>query len=282
MALTQRDKTLLFQLSNFALMTTKQIRRSVFGDIAMTTVLRRLRALENEGYIQRIEGLANAERAWTVTQRGCEEFVDRIPKRHFNRATLPHDVKLTELRMALEGHGIAHSWIPEHEIRSEMARSYGISRMQGRNVPDGLMGIERSGVKHSIGIELELHFKNWTRYRSIFYNYRAKKSLWGIWYLVQTQSLGRHLDKVWRRLYGETEAPLFMWSLVDEVIANPLAAPIYCYGNTSQAGRLWTPKTITQPAHQAAQGVSSKRNESAENESAVNTRIGKELSAKVV
>ncbi len=280
MVLTQRDKKLLSDLTRYALMTTKQIQRTVFNSIAVTTVLRRLRVLERKGYIQRVEGLANAEKAWTVTLKGCEGTADRIPKRHFNRSTLPHDVKLTDLRLALEGHGLAHSWIAEHEIRSQMARSHGLSRMQGRNVPDGLMGIEYQSVKHSIAIELELHFKNQGRYKNIFENYRYKKNLWGIWYLVERKSLGKHLDKVWRKLYGETQSPLFMWSLVDEVILNPLEAPIYYYDKSFQAKGFWTMKAVTESAQETAHSVSKMEDEIIKNESELTIEKEKELPAK--
>jgi DNA-binding Lrp family transcriptional regulator len=278
--ITQRDKTLLFKLSRYALMTTKQIQKSVFNGVAMTTVLRRLRILEKSGYIQRVEGLENAEKAWTVTLKGCEGTADRVPKRHFNRSTLPHDVRLTDLRLALEGHGIAHSWIAEHEIRSQMARSYGLTRMQGRNVPDGLMGVEYQGVKQSIGIELELHFKNQGRYKNIFESYRSRRSLWGIWYVVQTKSLGKHLDKVWRKLYGETQAPLFMWSLVDEVIANPLEAPIYYYDKSFQAKGFWKLNSTNNPAQEAALGMSTREDKKTENQIDANNENQKELPAK--
>ncbi len=282
MILTQRDKKLLTQLSRYALMTTKQIQKEVFRGIAITTVLRRLRILENAGYVQRIEGLANAEKAWTVTMKGCEGTTGRIPKRNFNRSTLPHDVRLTDLRLALEGHGLAHSWIAEHEIRSQMARSHGISRMQGRNVPDGLMGIEYEGVKHSIAIELELSFKNQGRYKSIFANYRYKSNLWGVWYLVQTKSLGRHIDQLWRKCYRKTQSPYFMWSLADDVIAKPLNATVYCYDDSFQTGEVWSPKVSTTPAHEAAQGVSGQNEEKIENQIALTARIEKELPAKAI
>lgn len=61
MTLTPRDRALLLDLSKYALHRTRALRDRHFPGVAMTTVLRRLRILEKETYIQRIEGLPNAQ-----------------------------------------------------------------------------------------------------------------------------------------------------------------------------------------------------------------------------
>ncbi len=280
MMLTQRDQILFDQLTTFALMTTKQIQKNVFCNIALTTVLRRLRVLEDEGYIQRIEGLANSELAWCVQLKACAATSDRVPKRHFNRANLAHDVKLTDLRIALEGRGLAHSWIPEHEIRSKMARSHGLNQMLGRNVPDGLMGIEYDGLKQSVAIELELNFKNQGRYKSIFDSYRHKQSLWGIWYLAANKSIGNNVDRIWRKRFGESRQPFLMWSRVDEVIHDPINATIHCYDKILVAGEVWKIKGAVPPAQVGALGVSSVSSEKIENRNELSIENEKELPTK--
>ena len=123
MKLTQRDLRLFNLMATMAVLTSAQLQRTVFSGIAVTTVLRRLRKLEKEKYVQRIEGLPNYEIAWTLTQKGADVIGYGNPKRNFHRLSLVHDVKLSDLRLTLEVHGIARSWIPEHEIRSMMARN---------------------------------------------------------------------------------------------------------------------------------------------------------------
>mgnify|MGYP003579448786 CR=1 FL=1 len=122
MILTDRDKKLLLDVTSYALLTTKVIQARYFQNVAMTTVLRRLRMLENHGYIQRIHGLENAQLAWGLASVGAAQFPEKISKIHFSRSTLDHDLKLMALRLKLEVHGISKSWRPEHEIRALVAK----------------------------------------------------------------------------------------------------------------------------------------------------------------
>src|SRR3989338_5636866 len=125
MLLTKRDLEIFKLLSKTAILTTAQINRTVFQGVAVTTVLRRLRKLEKGKFIQRIEGLPGHELAWALTLRGADAVGYVSLKRHFHRLSLVHDVILADLRLTLEDHGIARSWIPEHEIRSAMAKGCG-------------------------------------------------------------------------------------------------------------------------------------------------------------
>lgn len=123
MLLTKRDLEIFTIISRCAILTTSQLSKTVFRGIAKTTVLRRLRKLEKAKFIEHIEGLANHEKAWALTSKGAEAIGYVNPKRHFHRLSLGHDVKFSELRLLLEDAGIARSWIPEHEIRSAMAKN---------------------------------------------------------------------------------------------------------------------------------------------------------------
>ena len=142
MILTKRDEALFVSLRDYGLLTTRQVALLHFKDVALTTVLRRLRKLEEASYIQRITGLESFEVAWAVTEKIISVVGERAFKRHFRRDTLEHDLKLTTLRLALEGNGIAWSWIPEHEIRSQLARRYGLRDLKSRLIPDVLWALK--------------------------------------------------------------------------------------------------------------------------------------------
>jgi hypothetical protein len=62
MVITNRDRLLLSQLHLYGMLATNQVRKIVFNDIAVTTVLRRLRILESKHLIKRIDGLSTAEK----------------------------------------------------------------------------------------------------------------------------------------------------------------------------------------------------------------------------
>ncbi len=254
MILTQRDKRLLQIVQSYGILTTRQLALMVFPGIAITTVLRRLRALEGGGYIQRIEGLRSTERAWGVSERTASADQECPAKVHFPRHSLDHDLKLTDLRIRLEGQGIALSWIPEHEIRAKVAKAHGLREAKRKVVPDGIAGVEVNGVKESVAVELELNFKNSRRYWQIFWDYQTKKNLYAVWYVVGSKGIGRHLEKAYKHCYFSGKLFLF-WSVLDDVMRDPMAATIHCAGDTFPVEKIFASRPI-EPAHPPAQGVS--------------------------
>jgi hypothetical protein len=62
MVITNRDRLLLFKLHSYGMLATNQVKTVVFNDIAVTTVLRRLRILEKGHLIKRVEGLITSEK----------------------------------------------------------------------------------------------------------------------------------------------------------------------------------------------------------------------------
>lgn len=227
MNLTERDQSLLLDLKEYALLRTRTVRDRHFSGVAMTTVLRRLRRLEGEGYIQRIEGLPTAQVAWALTDKSAERLLPRASKIHFPRFILDHDLNLTDLRLLLEAHGIARSWKPEHEIRSRVAQTQGLRRTGDRNIPDGLMGVEIRGEPRTVAIEMELTAKSQDRYRRILGDYHSKRSLWGVWYIVHRHTIGRQIDRAAKGSGYFGRQPYILWSMLDEVMRNPLEAAVY-------------------------------------------------------
>ena len=255
MRLTSRDLEIFKLISKTAILTTAQIEKAVFTSVATTTVLRRLRKLERAKFIQRIEGLPNHELAWALTLRGAQTVGYANSKRHFHRFNLIHDVKLADLRLTLEGHGVALAWTPEHEIRSSMARRHGLKRMKNQSVPDGMMVAYINEVMESVVLELELHYKNQDRYKATFDSYKWKKNIKAVWYLVANESLGRHLEKLWVK--GGKYGPWFFWSIADDVLRNVGQAKLNHYDEIFLVEDVFRRRMIADlPAHPGGSGVS--------------------------
>lgn len=255
MILTKRDLILFSKLQSYGLLRTSQIGAMVFAGVNLATVCRRLRTLEAAGYIKRELKLDGYEIAWSVTYKGGSAVGNLPIKKHFRTDTLGHDLKLTNLRLLLEGNEIAHSWIPEHEIRSSVAKKRGLRELKHRVVPDGLMGVNYKGSKESVAIELELQWKNSSRYKKIFEQYRMKDSIWAVWYLVPTESLGRAIERAWVGiLYGGPKPKLF-WSLVDEVLTEGKTARFFYAGESHRLCDIWWPKDAAAEATLPAQGA---------------------------
>src|SRR5471032_3035587 len=111
MAILQpRDKTLLSQLSRYGVLSTKQIGATSFEGIAHTTLMRRLRKLEEADLILRLAGLPDAMSGWCLTTRGASAIGASEPHRYSNQNTLLHEVTLSQVRMALETVGLGENW----------------------------------------------------------------------------------------------------------------------------------------------------------------------------
>ncbi len=239
MVITKRDLELFRKLSNYGMFSTKQIGTLFFDGVALTTVLRRLRVLEDKHYLKRVTGLKSQELLWVLTSKGAAIAKVPIPKRHWSKNMLEHDFKLLELRLLLEELGIAKSWIPEHTIRSMVVKKHGLRDSKDRVIPDGLMGIEVNGKKVSVAIELELTMKNRKKMREIIRRYGSKYELYGIWYIAPKKFI---LDAVWRLWsdvqYRFTGTKLFA-SMLDDVMKNKLEALLMGEKPHRKLNELW-------------------------------------------
>lgn len=252
MVTTERDRNLLLDLREYGLHTTRTIAARHFPGVAMTTVLRRLRVLEASGKIQRISGLEGGGNAWSLTKSSAQALLPAASKVHFPRFILEHDLGLVALRLRLEDVGITRSWRSEHEVRARMARKYGLGGLRERIIPDGIMGVEVQGVAETLAVELELSPKNQARYRRVFRDYATKKNLWGFWYVVSNVGIGRQLETAARASWRLADRPFFFWSVLEDVMRDPLLATVQGQQGRYRLRELWAPL----PAHAPAQGVS--------------------------
>ncbi len=88
MILTSRDLELFLNLQSYGMLTTKQIESLVFRGTAVTTILRRLRALESDGNIKRASRIDGGEIIWMLTNLGGAKIGKDVIKRHFRSDTL--------------------------------------------------------------------------------------------------------------------------------------------------------------------------------------------------
>jgi len=227
MEVTVRDQKLFQMLQNYALVPTSEIRKRIFDNIAKTTVLRRLRLLEEEKLIQKVVGSMSQELNWALTPKGAEVANLDLFKRNFPLGLRDHDQKLLKLRFLLEDIVIAKSWIAEHEIRSKIAKKYGLRSMKQRLIPDALVGVSMNDIMTSVALELELNLKNKSRYFKTFDLYGQKSEIKFIWYVVSQKShvriLFRYFDDYKFLTYGKT----FLVSVLDDLMASGVNSAIY-------------------------------------------------------
>jgi len=231
MRLQKRDEELLKMVCDFGLLSTKQIGNLFFKEVAITTVLKRLRILEREGFIKRVTGLESFELLWGINNKGARLIERENYKISWNKQLLEHDYKISSLRLNFLNSKLYESWVPEHEIRSLLYKKYSFKGSLNKLIPDGLMTIKRNGKVETWAMEMELSLKGKDRYERIFKEYGKKENLSGIWYFVKGDSLFKSLNDSYKRYSYLLNGKALVISYIDEVLSNLMEARIFYPAN---------------------------------------------------
>jgi hypothetical protein len=231
-SLQPRDKELFSKLSKYGVMSTECIAAILFRGVAHTTVMRRLRKLEELEQLLRLTGLPNSMNAWCLTRAGAEVISAREPFRYSNKNVLLHEVRLTDVRIALESVGIGENWTSEMEMRRERGWQPN-GESQDALIPDGVFITEADGHPAVVAVELELTPKNHARYDKLFRHYARRDALSQIWYIVANISIGNLVRDRWNEIQRYRPAPVLIVSLLDEVLQD------------TRTARVWTQSTDT-------------------------------------
>lgn len=231
MRLQKRDGELLKMVCDFGLLTTKQLGNLFFKEVAITTVLKRLRILEKEGFIERVLGLESFELLWGISNKGAKLIDRENYKTSWNKQLLEHDYKVSCLRLSFLNFKLYESWVPEHEIRSLLYKKYSFKGSLNKLIPDGLMTIKRKGNVETWAMEMELSLKGKDRYERIFIEYGKKENLSGVWYFVRGESLFKSLRDSYKRYSYLLNGKAFVISYIDEVLSNLMEARIFYPAN---------------------------------------------------
>ena len=227
---TKRDLILLEQLESFGVLSTQQVRELVFKGTDTRTVLRRLRLLKQRGWLLASEGLSNGGLAWILSKKGALLFNLEGETKPINRNTLQHDVIVSDVRIQLERLGIVESWTPEHILKKKAAKSFherekSFSYVEDPPiVPDSLFITKQGWEIKAVALEVELSLKSKARYKKIFSQYKNKKELWCVWYVVLNKSAGESLFELWNRyaLWGNCK---FAYSTLKEIFQTDFIFP---------------------------------------------------------
>ena len=200
---TERDLILLEYLNDYGVLSSQQIRKLVFNGTNIRTVLRRLRLLKQRGWIFSSEGLPNGGLTWLLSKKSALLFKHSVETKLINKNTLQRDVIVSGIRIQLESLEIAKSWTPEHILKKQVLKSlYEEERSFSQIeeplfIPDGLFVTKQEEEVKAVALELELSLKSKARYKKIFSQYKKKRKLWFVWYVVLNRSVGETLSNFW-------------------------------------------------------------------------------------
>jgi hypothetical protein len=217
MRLQDRDRSLLQCLYRFGVLSTRQIATQFFPQIAISTVLRRLRILEESRLITNCGHLRDGAKLWSLGKSGGLAISKEEVFRFANQNTFHHDVCVTEARFALENIGLGVDWTSEAELKRNLAYS-----QRDGLVPDGIFTADIFGEPKVIAFELELSAKSHLRYKNIFLEYGRMDAIGVIWYVVRNASITKPILKQWTTLKSKAQT-ILLTDYSDLIRNGPLA-----------------------------------------------------------
>jgi hypothetical protein len=257
MNITSRDLSVFREIARYGALTTAQLGKLCFQEIARTTELRRLRKLEEYKLVRKASHLPDGMATWFLTPQGAMKVgLEYIPVR-IPGHQLTHDMRLNDVRMSLEGVGLGNPWVSERELRKRVFH-YSKGAQDPQIIPDALFSKAIHGVTYAVALELELQEKSRARYKKIFETYLKQKNLGFVWYLVESESFGNRLLNQWRGVSRGLNSK-YGYSLVSEILSNPLQANIFRMDRNYLLHSFFDlkPEPISIPSAQApAQGLS--------------------------
>ena len=167
---TERDKTLFFYLFQNKIASFEQMRKDIFGGIAMQTIYCRLAKLIKEGLIERTYYWK--ERAMSSCYHITEKCFDKHLKgslelKHgrLKSDAIEHDLRLNDIRSFFLQKEYVHSYFTENElsIRSDLKDNKSLFRYASVRV-DAVTGvIAPNGDFCHLGVEYEHSWKSKAR-----------------------------------------------------------------------------------------------------------------------
>ena len=212
------------------MLSSQQIRELVFKGTDTKTVLRRLRLLKKRGCLLSSEGLANGGLVWVLSKKGALLFNVEGETKPINRNTLQHDVIVSDVRIQLERLGVIASWTPEHILKKKAAKAFherekSFSYVEDPPiVPDSLFITKQGWKMKAVALEVELSIKSKARYKKIFSQYKNKRELWCVWYVVLNKAFGESLLELWDKyaLWGDCK---FAYSTLEGIFKSNFIFP---------------------------------------------------------
>lgn len=237
-----RDKHLLLGLLNYGLLSTRQIQLLFFtstklGLVDRRTVLRRLRILSKKKWIIRHKTSRGGEIIWTLNSKGAKYLESEFYLKGINRASLYHDLVVSDMRIELDQLNICSYWQSSHYLRFKVNLKKNPYARAPDSIPDWLFSMKLRSRSSTIAMEVELNFKGVRRQLKVFEMYN-NKNIDHIWYLVPTKRFGEKILKVAHEFMRKENSTWVFFSIIDEVKLEVKTTKIYFLGGDTTLSSL--------------------------------------------
>lgn len=217
MILQKRDQNILASLLRYGILSSRQIGELFFKNIRHTTMMKRLRILEEENFILRAKGLPDSQSAWYLGAKGAKVIGAQEPGRYTNQNIVLHEVTLSEVRLALESIGLGENFTTETELRRQYKWRRDDPENATRVIPDGVFVAKASNRDHVVALEIELQPKNHARLQKIFTEYAKMFAFARVFYVVANKSIGNLILKEWNKVRHFDRSPHIFLCLLEEL-----------------------------------------------------------------
>ena len=228
MKIQPRDLEILANVFKFGILSSEQIGQLHFKGVHHTVVMRRLRILEKEKFLTRIDSLPKSQSAWSLSMAGARILNVDAPARFTNRNTTLHDVTVSQVRMSLEAVGLGQEFSSEQELRKRLPAQTDLAK-KFIQIPDGLF-VAQDYATHDhkvVVLEIELNAKNHQRYRRIVEHYQDIRLISYVWYFVSSEAIARTICRQWRAVSYAQGAQDFVFSVINESAPDAIPMRIF-------------------------------------------------------
>jgi len=223
--ITKRDQVLLDTLSEFHLLSTKQIRKLVFKNCHESAMFRRLRKLEKGKFIERITRSDQLSWVWSLGVIGREKYGMR--KLKLNKNSLTHDLICNDIRIKLEELKVARLFKSSFEVREKLSSGVRPKDRPLDQIPDWICSMSFNSGVNVTSLEVELNYKGKRRMEKVIETYSDKSEIEKIIYFVPTLSMGKKMLEIVKDYEDYHGVTWFLFISIDDFLLHGMNSNVY-------------------------------------------------------
>jgi hypothetical protein len=230
------------------------ISKWVFPEIEKTTVMRRLRRLEEGEFIRRRGTFRDGSAVFLIGIEGARHLGQKVPHTTYPLFLLDHEFAINKVRWKLNELGLIRSWMTERELRSAILQRNPRRERSNLVIPDALILFRHFLAPNAkVELEVELHEKASNRYAARFkkFHQSMQKSQAFQWYVVRSEGCGLAILHSAARYGGVSIKDFIGFTQIDELIEKGLESRLFTLKQTLPLHAVLNEKL---PAQEGAQG----------------------------
>ncbi len=201
-ALTERDLKLLTFAFESKILNLQQINNYIFGNKDFSTVWRRVRKVETNGYLERIPYLSNDNTfsGYSITNKGLKAikcvFPYCISSNKLKSDSILHDLDLVDIRKSFEKFSVVNNYLTENLLQNcdEFDSDYKLRPFVNLR-SDAVLELQLKSGPSYLALEYEPSLKSKKRYFDKILSYYSESEIIGILYVSPDEGIIKSIQK---------------------------------------------------------------------------------------